>query len=84
MNFKLDVYFHLGDNFIKLLTERIDKMATAIEEMQAVAQKMSDDIDIIVQMVTDMKSQLANVVPPEQVDIIFAPIEQKLSDLKPV
>ena len=73
MEFKLDVYFHFGDNFIQLLTERMNVMTV---QMQALTEQVTANNQLI-----ESAKVLINGIATELIAVKDDPIKiQALAD----
>ena len=61
MEFKLDVYFHFGDNFIQLLTERMNVMTAQMQSLTDQVTANNQVIESAITLINGIAAQLAAV-----------------------
>ena len=61
MEFKLDVYFHFGDNFIQLLTERMNVMTVQMQSLTDQVTANNQVIESAITLINGIAAQLAAV-----------------------
>ena len=61
MNFKLDVYFHLGDNFLQLLAERMDTMSAELDTLKTEIESLIEVDKSVIALIEDLAAKFEAV-----------------------